>query len=238
MRKFAHRKSQSISLITLSPRIRPSGAIINLSVIWFRVFLLRRSYHQSVLFPCKAVIPFFHLCECPFSLYFVRLFFARALCRCLSAWQQPYRRQFAAPPVPLRVRTAAPLRPAGPARLFLSVRFPFDRAVFLFYPFFRKAAIILLWCPEPAFRFISCILSRCRALSPYGGRARFRIAFYSKAAVSSTACPRRNGVSSRRISSTPPGQSLSIFSGISGSCRLIRSRNQPFCAGTAYRRPS
>ena len=130
MRKFAHRKSQSISLITLSPRIRPSGAIINLSVIWFRVFLLRRSYHQSVLFPCKAVIQFCHLCECPFSLYFVRLFFARALCRCLSVWQQPYRRQFAAPPVPLCVRTAAPSRPAGPARLFLSVRFHFIRAVF------------------------------------------------------------------------------------------------------------
>ena len=103
-----------------------------LSVVRFRVFLLRRSYHQSVLFPCKAVIQFCHLCECPFSLYFVRLFFARALCRCLSAWQQPYRRQFAAPPVPLCVRTAAPSRPAGPARLFLSVRFHFIRAVFSF----------------------------------------------------------------------------------------------------------
>ena len=228
MRKFAHRKSQSISLITLSPRIRPSGAIINLSVVRFRVFLLRQPYHKSVLFPYITVIPFCHLCELPFSLYFVRLFFVRAPCR----------RQSAYPLVPLCVRTAAPSHPAGPARLFLSVRFPFDRAVFSFSPFFCKAAIVLLWCPDPSFHFISCALSRCRALSPYGERARFRIAFYSKAAVSSTACPRRNGVSSRRISSTPPGQSLSIFSGISGSCRLIRSRNQPFCAGTAYRRPS
>lgn len=208
-----------------------------LSVVWFRVFLLRQPYDKSVLFPYITVIQFCHLCELPFSLYFVRLFFIQSLCRCVSAWQ-PCRRRSAYPLVLLCARTAAPSCPAGPARFFFPSVSLLTGRFSLFYPFFRKAAIVLLWYPEPAFRFISCALLRCRALSPYGGRARFRISFYSKAAVSSAACPRRNGVSSRRISSTPPGQSLSIFSGISGSCRLIRSRNQPFCAGTAYRRPS
>ena len=82
---------------------------------------------------------------------------------------------------------------------------------------------------------LSAILSYIHPAMPEG--ARF-LGDQPNWAVSSAACPFRKGASSRRISSAPPGQSLSMFSGISGSCRLIRSRNQPFTAGTEYRRPS
>ena len=109
-----------------------------------------------------------------------------------------------------------------PAKRYAQTPLPYAQRASVAALLARRAASCPNWSDN---LLMLCFLSRRYPLCP-------------KAAVSSAGCAVKNGVSSRRMALLPPGQSLSILSGIRGSCRLIRSRNQPFTAGTEYRRPS